>query len=102
MKLFPIMYVTSHRAREEIEQLRDALCVSVVIGLPWPMMMSHERQAQKNHSQTIQRLAERGGLAPCEACAVLEDRDWHSMSRAASHERLKKLFQEYVAAMKAA
>lgn len=40
------------------------------------MITPHEDQAQRNHSQTLKRLAERGGLCPEEMLAVLEDRDY--------------------------
>jgi hypothetical protein len=43
-------------------------------AVPWVVIAPHERQAQRNHGQSIQRLADRGGLSPCELLAVLEDR----------------------------
>jgi hypothetical protein len=36
-------------------------------SIPWEYMAPHESQAQKNHGQTIARLAERGGLGAAEA-----------------------------------
>lgn len=45
-------------------------------GIPWAMIASHERQADRNHGQTLRRLHDRGGLSWCEALAVLEDRPW--------------------------
>lgn len=47
-----------------------------VDSIPWELIAPHEAQAQRNHCQTLQRLAERGGLAPCEAVAVIEDADY--------------------------
>lgn len=44
------------------------------IRLPWALIAPHEAQAQENHGQTLERLAERGGLDPVEAYAVLTDR----------------------------
>jgi hypothetical protein len=38
------------------------------------LVAPHEEQAQRNHDQTLQRLAERGGLSPAELLAVLQDR----------------------------
>lgn len=96
MKMFPILF--GHRVKEEIEAVRRDFGTSIVIALPWPMLAAHERQADKNHSQTIQRLADRGGLSACEACAVLEDRSYREMTPFAAHARLKELFMEYVAA----
>lgn len=45
-------------------------------SIPWAMIAPHEAQAQANHSQTLERLAERGGLCPSEAVAVLQGREW--------------------------
>lgn len=43
-------------------------------AIPWSMIAPHERQARENHDQSLERLAQRGGLGPYEACLVLEDR----------------------------
>jgi hypothetical protein len=40
--------------------------------VPWAMLAPHEAMAQSNHSQTLERLAERGGLGPSEIIAVLD------------------------------
>lgn len=40
-----------------------------------------EDQAVKNHSQTLSRLAERGGLSLSEAAALAEERGWEPMER---------------------
>jgi len=42
----------------------------------WSVIAPHEDQARRNHGQTLARLAERGGLDPIEALAVIEDRDY--------------------------
>jgi hypothetical protein len=44
--------------------------------IPWNVIAPHEQQAQCNHSQSLECLTQRGGLAPCEALAVMEDREW--------------------------
>lgn len=49
------------------------------IVLPWTLIELHEEQAQRNHYQSLQRLAERGGLSCCEAAAVLENRSWQKI-----------------------
>lgn len=41
--------------------------------LPWALIAPHEKQAMKNHGQTLERLAERGGLCFTEAYATLRD-----------------------------
>jgi len=43
-------------------------------SIPWEMLAPHARQAMANHDQTLERLAERGGLDPYEAICILEDR----------------------------
>lgn len=49
-------------------------------SIPWRLIEPHAAQAERNHSQTLEHLAARGGLAPCEALAVLGDRKWHRMA----------------------
>jgi hypothetical protein len=48
-------------------------------SIPWGAILAHEQQALRNHDQTIECLNQRGGLAPCEAVAVLENRRWKEM-----------------------
>ena len=71
-----------------------------IIGGPsilWTVLAPHEQQAEKNHGQSLERLAERGGLSPAEAVAVLEDRDWMHrvvLSPEATLARLQELIAE--------
>ena len=44
--------------------------------IPWAMIQPHEATALKNHQQSLETLAQRGGLSSCEAVAILEDRAW--------------------------
>lgn len=69
--------------------------VATRIGhIPWDTIMPHEPQALHNHgSQSCMRLAERGGLTPDEAVAVLEDRPWKRMDHAEAEQRLEELAQ---------
>lgn len=41
---------------------------------PLDLFKPHARQASLNHGQTLERLAERGGLSWAEALAIIEDR----------------------------
>jgi hypothetical protein len=43
-------------------------------SVPWSLVEPHREQAYANHCQTLERLAERGGLAPVELHAVMHDR----------------------------
>ena len=40
-------------------------------AVPWDFMAPHAVQAKDNHDQTLERLAERGGLSPHEALCVI-------------------------------
>lgn len=42
-------------------------------AVPFDLVLAHEAQALKNHRQTVERLAERGGLSWIELVAVLRD-----------------------------
>ena len=48
-------------------------------SVPWSMVAPCERQALTNHSQTLERLAERGGLSPAELLAVLDGLRWRDL-----------------------
>lgn len=43
-------------------------------AIPLEVIAGHEEQALRNHRQSLKRLAERGGLHPIEAMAVLDDK----------------------------
>lgn len=44
--------------------------------IPWEILIPHEEQALQNHGQTLERLAERGGLDWNEILPILEDKTW--------------------------
>lgn len=64
-------------------------------SIPWDLIAPHEKQAQRNHWQSLAELARRGGLAPCEVVAVLEDRRWREMTEEAAAARLTELVEAY-------
>lgn len=49
------------------------------VYIPYNIIAPHEAQAIRNHSQTLQRLAERGGLDWTEVLAILNDKTWKEM-----------------------
>lgn len=61
---FPVLRGTQ-RERDELERLGCPRSV------PWAFVAPHEQQAKLNHSQTLERLAQRGGLSPSELVAVV-------------------------------
>jgi hypothetical protein len=44
--------------------------------IPWEAIAPYEGHAQENHQQSLERLAERGGLSPVEAFFVMTGRRW--------------------------
>ncbi len=77
---FPIMDTDGSRLRHR-----------VTWDVPWALLAPHEAQAQINHGQSLERLAERGGLSPCEALAIIEDRRWRRMHEDEARGKLKML-----------
>lgn len=63
-------------------------------GIPWHLMEACEKQALHNHQQTVARLAERGGLHPAEALAVLEGHPYVAMPFAEAERRLRQVVAE--------
>lgn len=55
--------------------------------IPFAMIQPHEAQAQRNHGQSLERLAQRGGLAVCEAIDILQGRKWGSSAPVIENER---------------
>ena len=48
-------------------------------SVPWSVLTPHEQQAMRNHGQSLECLAARGGLGLDELVAVLEDRPYKAM-----------------------
>lgn len=71
-------------------------------SVPWGLLDPHEHQARLNHSQSLKRLAERGGLAPDEMVAILTGRPWRDVRKIGKVEavnELKRLLAEYEAVL---
>ena len=66
-------------------------------SIPWAMLAPHEEQAQRNHGQSLQRLAERGGLSPGEACDVLLGRKWNTTPAKEADAMLERLVLDFEA-----
>lgn len=61
---FPVLHGT-RRERDALERLGCPRSV------PWAFVAPHEAQARANHDQTLERLAQRGGLSPSELVAIV-------------------------------
>ncbi len=55
--------------------------------IPFAMLVPHEAQALRNHSQSLDMLASRGGLAHSEAIDILEGKKWNTSSHCIENER---------------
>lgn len=65
--------------------------------IDWQLVADHGKQAQANHYQTVERLAERGGLAWSELYAVLHNRPWQQMDENTAIVACRALEAEYLA-----
>lgn len=60
---------------------------TLLSGIPWDMISPHDAQARSNHGgQSLERLAQRGGLAACEALDIIEGRRWGSTKQSIENE----------------
>jgi len=48
-------------------------------SVPWDLVKDHESKAQSNHSQSLEHLAERGGLSPKELWCVVHDKKFYDV-----------------------
>lgn len=78
--------------------------IMLELGKKWsrtvPFSMLNEEWAQKNHGQSLQRLAERGGLGACEAIAIIDKRRWHLISRELALEMLAQRLDQFLGGAK--
>ena len=79
--LFPILWPwwNADSMKKEVAALMKERIDVLPLAIECEIIERHAAQCQKNHMQSPQRLAERGGLAVDELAAVLDDRGWRSM-----------------------
>ena len=63
-------------------------------AVAWDVLDERRWRVLRNHGDTPEGLAERGGLSWCELVAILEDRPWRPMPARAAHERFRRLTTE--------
>ena len=71
-------------------------------AIPWELIEPHDDQAQRNHHQTLERLAERGGLGPSEAVVIIQDRQWRRLDELSCERALMRMIVAHHIAMVAA
>jgi len=65
-------------------------------SVPWIVMLAHESQSQKNHSQSVTRIAERGGYGAAEAWCIVNDIGFFEGEKKwGGHVRMKELWHEF-------
>lgn len=94
LRMFPIL--VGYKVRDDIAEMQRGNSPYLPVCIPWEMLTPHERQAETNHYQSLERLAQRGGLCASEALAVLEDRRWRSMPLIEANERLCGLMAAWI------
>lgn len=73
-KMFPVHWGQLHR--EEKAHWERLGCPREV---PWVLLAPHEAWAHKNHSQSLETLAYRGGLSPKEMMAIIREVPFRSL-----------------------
>jgi hypothetical protein len=98
-RMFPILF--GYRVDETVSALKRAGQSTMVVAIPWAMIAPHERQARANHYQSLERLAERGGLSADEAVAVLSDTAFERrpFKGVDANRRLAEMLVEFAARM---
>lgn len=66
--------------------------------IDYQLVADHAEQAKKNHYQSVERLAERGGLSWCELYAVLHNREWKKIDDNEAIIACRALEARYLAA----
>jgi hypothetical protein len=56
--------------------------------VPWSLVAPFEARAQKNHAQSLDTLARRGGLSPAEMYYLLHDVRWPGHDIVSTHEAM--------------
>lgn len=80
-KRMPILRAVLYEVRQKVPDAHDSMA--------FEFFADRHQRCLENHSQTPERLAERGGLSYCEAWAILNDKSWGGESDEV--EALRKL-----------
>ncbi len=83
-------------AEAEVARLKGNSFYPIQDGpvVPWSVMAPHEAQCQKNHGQSLKRLAERGGLGAAEAYCIIKGLSLRAFDTV-GHNQLRTCWFEY-------
>lgn len=73
--IVPNLLLDREELEREVEKLKGRRIFPIQKGptVPWEVMAPHAKQCEANHYQTLERIAERGGLGSGEAWCVVND-----------------------------
>ena len=63
--------------------------------IPWKLIKQHEKQAERNHYQSLERLSERGGLSWNETLCVLEDKEFYRVQKDIVKSRVLDIVRKF-------
>lgn len=81
-------YLNKYILSGEIEKPYPVLGGRQKEYIPFGVLAPHEEQALINHGQSLERLAERGGLGWSEMLAILEDRKFKNIEESLAKKRV--------------
>ena len=89
-------YLKRRMAEAEVARLKGNSFYPIQDGpvVPWSVMAPHEAQCQKNHGQSLKRLAERGGLGAAEAYCIIKGLSLRAFDTV-GHNQLRTCWFEY-------
>lgn len=68
-------------------------------SIDWQLVVDHGGQAYKNHRQSVERLAERGGLSWVELYAVLNNQQWQKIDENEAIIACRSIEAKYLSAV---
>lgn len=61
-----------------------------ITSVPWALMVPHGAASLVNYGLTLAQLADRGGVTPAEAVALIEDRPYMAMGLHTARDQLRE------------
>lgn len=85
-RMFPVLWSLYH-----VDETARWEALGCPRSVPWSLLAPHEAQALANHDQTLERLAQRGGLSPFEMVLVIEDKRLYMPAKGADEASIPRL-----------
>lgn len=92
-------YAAMREAMEPVNRKKFPILGAPGATIDWQLVHDHGRQAKANHYQTVERLAERGGLSWCELHAILHNRPWQKMEENTAIMECRALEARYLSSI---